>query len=83
MVTPLVTPWLHLENRCNQYVLIKVSGRSWSPVYHELAADGSTPLCGTQIKASDWTLQTRERAWRRRPCRQCAAALAQEAVCQP
>lgn len=63
------------------YVLVKVGGRSWSPVYHELAADGSTPLCGTQIKASDWTLYTRQQAWRRRECRQCRALLArQEAI---
>lgn len=66
------------------YVLIKVAGRSWSPVYHELAQDGSTPLCGTHIKADDWALCTPGQAWRRRPCRQCAAALAtqQEALCQ-
>ena len=57
------------------YVLIKIAGRSWSPVYHELAQDGSAPLCGTHIKPEDWALAQRGQAWRRRLCGQCAAAL--------
>lgn len=61
-------------NPKDRFVLIRVSGRGDWRIYHPLAADDMSPLCGAPIVADQWDAiaegQARQRS-RYGPARRC------------
>jgi len=77
-------------NQTDRFVLIRVAGRGDWRIYHPLAGDDVSPLCGSAIVADQWDAIAEEQARRasrngpaRRCCRHCKAKEANRGVSNP